>query len=191
MYVRSRGLSVADFCLKSSRPRERQNFLLHAIGSRSDPVLRKDEIADVKVRYTTKQFAVVATAGSKAAAIPVETHLNGMSSICTVRSADAHSVPSAKATRRGRSIRKVAAVPRGRETMEEAYGAPFPIISRSAAALLLNFDRAFGKVPDLHCFNRCTVAARTLARLLRRCYPTRDCCRCYVASRIPQDTRSP
>lgn len=75
--------------------------------------------------------------------------------------------------------------------MEEAYGAPFPIISRSAAALLLNFDRAFGKVPDLHCFNRCTVAARTLARLLRRCYPTRDCCRCYVASRIPQDTRSP
>ena len=47
--------------------------------------------------------------------------------------------------------------------MEEAYGAPFPIISRSAAALLLNFDRAFGKVPDLHCFNRCTVAARTLA----------------------------
>lgn len=59
------------------------------------------------------------------------------------------------------------------------------------AALLSNFDRAFGKVPDLHCFNRCTVAARTLARLLRRCYPTRDCCRCYVASRIPQDTRCP
>ena len=56
-----------------------------------------------------KQSAVMATTGSEAVAIPVETHLNGMSSICTVRSADAHSVPSANETRRGRSIRKVTA----------------------------------------------------------------------------------
>ena len=105
MYV-AVGLASRIFCLKSSRPRERQSFLLHAIGSRSDPVLRKDETADVKVRYTTEQSAVTATAGSKAAAIPAETHLDGMSSICNVRSADAHSVPSARSTRRGRSIRK-------------------------------------------------------------------------------------
>jgi hypothetical protein len=34
--------------------RERQSFLLHAIGSRSDPVLRKDEIADVKSKIYNK-----------------------------------------------------------------------------------------------------------------------------------------
>lgn len=53
MYVCSRvGLARADFCLKSSRLRERRRFL-HAIGSRSDTVLREDEVH--KWKYDIQQ----------------------------------------------------------------------------------------------------------------------------------------
>ena len=84
-----------------------------------------------------------------------------MSSICTLLSADAHSVPSAIATRRGRSIRKVACTQRtGDDVGHTLVRTPFHLASA-------HLDRAFSAgCPDLRCFNRCTVAARTLARLL-------------------------
>ena len=56
--------------------------------------------------------------------------------------------------------------------------------------LLSDFDCALGKVPDLHCFKRCTVAARTLARLPRRCYPTRDAA-AIMSHRLFLRTRDP
>ena len=91
-------------------------------------------------------------------AIPVETHLNGMSSICTLLSADTRSVLSAKATRRGRSIRKVACT---QKTGDDRGPKDSFFISRA-----LDLTALSAGCPDLRCFNRCTVAARTLARLL-------------------------
>ena len=114
-------------------------------------------------------------------AIPVETHLNGMSSICTLLSADTHSVLSAKATRRGRLIHKVGLLffaddvvkyipPRkGRANVLRLIRellATEPIKAQTDISRALDLTALSAGCPDLRCFNRCTVAARTLVRLL-------------------------
>ena len=104
MYVCSRVVLARGFLPEVITGAKASKFLLHAMGSRSDPVLRKDGLQQWK--YDIQQAVRChGDYGQQGCRDPCRDAR--ISTVCRAYVRCARQTPSAKATRRGRSIRKV------------------------------------------------------------------------------------